>query len=58
MLRLSDVTFVSADNELNAAAAREGLIVENPNNYPNCDRPSHPQKAIATRENNSYRIVK
>jgi hypothetical protein len=30
----SPVTFVSADNELNAAAAREGLIVENPNNYP------------------------
>jgi predicted nucleic acid-binding protein len=28
------VTFVSADDELNAAAASEGLIVENPNNYP------------------------
>ncbi|MBG1266734.1 type II toxin-antitoxin system VapC family toxin [Nostoc sp. WHI] len=27
------VTFVSADYELNAAAAREGLLVENPNNY-------------------------
>jgi predicted nucleic acid-binding protein len=25
--------FVSADSELNAAAASEGLIVENPNNY-------------------------
>ncbi|NJK68579.1 MAG: type II toxin-antitoxin system VapC family toxin [Microcoleus sp. CSU_2_2] len=31
---LPPVTFVSADNELNAAAASEGLIVENPNNYP------------------------
>lgn len=30
----SPVIFVSADNELNAAAAREGLIVENPNNHP------------------------
>ncbi|PSB51531.1 nucleic acid-binding protein [filamentous cyanobacterium Phorm 6] len=29
----SSVIFVSADNELNAAAASEGLIVENPNNY-------------------------
>ncbi|MBN4002390.1 hypothetical protein [Nostoc sp. LPT] len=28
------VTFVSADSELNAAAASEGLLVENPNNYP------------------------
>jgi hypothetical protein len=28
------LTFVSADSELNAAAASEGLIVENPNNYP------------------------
>lgn len=28
------VTFVSADSELNAAAANEGLLVENPNNYP------------------------
>ncbi|MGJ5633404.1 type II toxin-antitoxin system VapC family toxin [Nostoc sp. CALU 1950] len=27
------VTFVSADSELNAAAASEGLLVENPNNY-------------------------
>lgn len=31
---LPPVKFVSADNELNAAAASEGLIVENPNNYP------------------------
>lgn len=31
---LPPVTFVSADFELNAAAASEGLIVENPNNYP------------------------
>lgn len=31
---LPPVTFVSADNELNAAAASEGLLVENPNNYP------------------------
>ncbi|MEH2042453.1 type II toxin-antitoxin system VapC family toxin [Nostoc sp.] len=28
------VTFVSADSELNAAAASEGLLIENPNNYP------------------------
>ena len=28
------LTFVSADNELNAAAVSEGLNVENPNNYP------------------------
>ncbi|MFB2891565.1 type II toxin-antitoxin system VapC family toxin [Aerosakkonemataceae cyanobacterium BLCC-F50] len=26
--------FVSADNELNTAAAKEGLIIENPLNYP------------------------
>lgn len=32
--RLPPVTFVSADDELNAAAASEGLIIENPNNYP------------------------
>lgn len=32
--RLPSVIFVSADNELNTAAASEGLIVENPNNYP------------------------
>ncbi|NJK69674.1 MAG: type II toxin-antitoxin system VapC family toxin [Richelia sp. CSU_2_1] len=31
---LPPLTFVSADNELNAAAASEGLIVENPNSYP------------------------
>jgi uncharacterized protein len=31
---LSPITFVSADNELNVAAASEGLLVENPNNYP------------------------
>lgn len=30
----SSVTFVSADDNLNAAAAIEGLQVENPNNYP------------------------
>jgi hypothetical protein len=30
------VTFVSADSELNAAAASEDLLVENPNNYPEC----------------------
>lgn len=29
---LPPVTFVSADNELNTAAASEGLIIENPNN--------------------------
>jgi uncharacterized protein len=26
--------FVSADNELNAAALGEGMAVDNPNNYP------------------------
>ncbi len=31
---LPSVIFVSADNELNTAAASEGLLVENPNNYP------------------------
>jgi len=31
---LLPVIFVSADNELNSAAASEGLTVENPNNYP------------------------
>lgn len=31
---LSPLTFVSADAELNIAAQAEGLIVENPNNYP------------------------
>ena len=30
---LSPVIFVSADNELNLAAAQEGLSVENPNSY-------------------------
>ena len=30
---LPSVIFVSADNELNIAAASEGMIVENPNNY-------------------------
>lgn len=28
------LTFICADNELNIAASIEGLIVENPNNYP------------------------
>src|SRR5919199_1032942 len=32
--RLPPVTFVSADDELNAAAANEGLLIENPNDYP------------------------
>ena len=31
---LTPFTFVSADDELNTAASVEGLIVENPNNYP------------------------
>jgi uncharacterized protein len=31
---LPPVNFVSADDELNAAAASEGLMIENPNNYP------------------------
>ena len=31
---LPPVTFVSADNELNTAAASEGLLIENPNDYP------------------------
>jgi predicted nucleic acid-binding protein len=31
--RLPPVIFVSADNELNAAAASEGLLIENPNDY-------------------------
>lgn len=30
---LPPIAFVSADAELNAAAAKEGLIIENPNNY-------------------------
>lgn len=33
-LNLSPLIFVSADNDLNAAAAAENLTVENPNNYP------------------------
>ncbi|MGI8787568.1 MAG: type II toxin-antitoxin system VapC family toxin [Pyrinomonadaceae bacterium] len=33
-LNLSPIIFVSADNDLNAAATAEGLAVENPNNYP------------------------
>jgi len=32
--RLSPLTLVSADTELNNAAQAEGLNVENPNNYP------------------------
>ena len=31
---LNGVNFVSADNNLNTAASGEGLIIENPNNYP------------------------
>jgi uncharacterized protein len=31
---LMSIIFVSADNELNVAAASEGLLVENPNSYP------------------------
>jgi hypothetical protein len=31
---LPPVIFVSADNELNTAAASEGLLIENPNDYP------------------------
>jgi uncharacterized protein len=31
---LSPIILVSADDELNLAAANEGLLVENPNNYP------------------------
>ena len=31
---LPPVTFVSADNELNTAAASDGLLIENPNDYP------------------------
>jgi len=30
---LPPVTFVSADDELNSAAASEGLLIENPNDY-------------------------
>lgn len=31
---LTRINFVSADNNLNTAASAEGLIIENPNNYP------------------------
>ncbi|MEH2235814.1 type II toxin-antitoxin system VapC family toxin [Nostoc sp.] len=31
---LPPMNFASADNELNAAAASEGLMIENPNQYP------------------------
>lgn len=31
---LSPIIFVSADEELNLAAANEGLLIENPNHYP------------------------
>lgn len=31
---LAPIIFVSADSELNIAAAGEGLVVENPNNHP------------------------
>lgn len=34
LLNLLPITFVCADNNLNAAAQSEGLAVENPNNYP------------------------
>jgi predicted nucleic acid-binding protein len=30
---LPPLTFVSADKELNAAAASEGLLIKNPNDY-------------------------
>jgi predicted nucleic acid-binding protein len=33
-LSLSPIIFVSADSDLNTAAQDEGLVVENPNNYP------------------------
>jgi hypothetical protein len=32
--KLSPIIFVSADNALNQTALTEGLIVDNPNNYP------------------------
>lgn len=32
--RLPPITFVSADNELNAAVVSEGLMIENPNTHP------------------------
>ncbi|MBW4634627.1 MAG: type II toxin-antitoxin system VapC family toxin [Iphinoe sp. HA4291-MV1] len=31
---LTAMTFVSADNELNAAGVSEGLVIENPNSHP------------------------
>jgi predicted nucleic acid-binding protein len=31
---LAEVIFVSGDNELNRVALKEGLVVEDPNNYP------------------------
>ncbi|MBD2195476.1 MULTISPECIES: type II toxin-antitoxin system VapC family toxin [Calothrix] len=31
---LPPITFISADNELNAAVLSEGLLIENPNNHP------------------------
>ena len=31
---LPAITFVSADNELNAAGISEGLVIENPNSHP------------------------
>jgi predicted nucleic acid-binding protein len=31
---LPSIIFVSADNELNVAVVSEGLLMENPNNYP------------------------
>jgi len=33
-LGVSSIIFVSADNTLNQAAQNEGLLIENPNNYP------------------------
>jgi predicted nucleic acid-binding protein len=34
MMRLPTLTLVSADNDLNAAATAEGIVVENPNSHP------------------------
>jgi hypothetical protein len=31
---LPTLTLISADNDLNAAATAEGLVVDNPNNHP------------------------
>ena len=33
-LSIPPLTLISADDELNAAALKEGLVVENPNNHP------------------------